>query len=290
MIGPDSRTDSSDQIRVDVARTIVITGATSGMGRAAAIELARWGARLLLVGRNRERCEAVKAECFADTANREIDYVIADLSTIREVRRAADEIRQRLGRVDTLVNSAGGTFLKQRTVTEEGFELAFVLQYLSRHLLAEELLDRLRESEDPCVITIAGGGRYIKPIDLDDLQSERDYKWFRVIAKTATLNDLHTQAQTQRHEGITFINYGPGLVRTNTTMATGMSRIFFQTVGRLFSRSPEQAGADIAKLASGGYESGFYGPKLACSVPEWTQVNANLAADLWNKTEELLRS
>jgi len=290
MTSPTNVANPSRQVRTDPARNIVITGATNGMGKAAAKELARQGARLLLVGRNRERCEAVKAECIAETANLQVDYVIADLSTVREVRRVADEIKRRLDRVDSLVNNAGGSFPKQRTETAEGFELAFVLQYLSRHVLAEQLLDRLRESEDPHVITIAGGGSYIKHVDLDDLQSERSYRWFRVIAKTATLNDLHTHAQAQRHEGITFINYGPGLVRTNTTMATPMARILLQTVGRPFSRSSEQAGADIAELAAGGHDGGFYGPGLRCNVPEWTQVNADLAAELWTKTEELLGS
>jgi len=270
------------------ARTIVITGATNGMGRAAARELARRGARLLLVGRNGERREAVKAECTGETGNQEVDYVVGDLSTVVEVRRIAAEIRGRLERVDTLVNNAGGTFPRERTETAEGFELAFVLQYLSRHVMTEELLDRLRAGEDPRVITIAGGGTYMKPVDLDDLQSERDYKWLRLIAKTATLNDLHTHEQTQRHEGIAFMNYGLGMVRTNTTMATTMARVFFQTIGRLFSHSPDEAGADIAELAAGECGGGFYGPRLRRNEPEVTEANAELAAELWRKTEELL--
>jgi short-subunit dehydrogenase len=78
------------------ARNIVITGATDGMGKVGARELARRGARLLLIGRNRERCEAVKAECIAETGNQQVDYMVADLSTVREVRRAATEIRRRV--------------------------------------------------------------------------------------------------------------------------------------------------------------------------------------------------
>jgi retinol dehydrogenase-12 len=270
-------------------RTIVITGATSGMGKAAAKELARRGARLLLVGRNRQSCEAVKTECIAEAGNPKVEYLVGDLSTIRGVRRVAAEIKQRLDRIDTLVNNAGGTFPKRRTETEDGLELAFVLQYLSRHVLAEELLDRLQASEDPLVMTTSAGGTYLnKQVDLNDLQSERDYGRFRMMAKAGMLNDLHTHEQTQRHDGITFINYGPGLVRTNTTMNTTMARIFFQTIGRLFSRSPEQAGAEMAELAAGGHESGYYGPELRRNEPVWRQVHSDLAAELWNETEQLL--
>ena len=98
-------------------------------------------------------------------------------------------------------------------------------------------------------MTVAGGGTYAKDFDLDDLQSERGYKKFAMIGKSAALNELLTVEQTRRYEGIRFCNYGPGLVRTKTTMATPFAWLFFQSIGRLFTRSPEQAGADMAELA-----------------------------------------
>jgi NAD(P)-dependent dehydrogenase (short-subunit alcohol dehydrogenase family) len=270
-------------------RTVVITGATNGMGRVAARVLSRRGARLLLVGRSRDRLEAVKSECLAEGGHPEVDYVVADLSTIHEVRRAAAEIRRRLDRIDTLMNNAGGTFPTRRIETEEGFELSFVLQYLSRHVLTEELLDLLRASDDPIVMTTSAGGTYLhNDLDLDDLQSKRDYGRFRLMSKAGTLNDLHTREQAKRHEGIAFINFAPGLVRTNTTMRTSMSRVFFQTIGRLFSRSPEDAGAEMAELAAGGYEGGYYGPGLQRNVPDWTLADAERASELWDRTEEML--
>jgi len=271
------------------ARNIVITGATDGMGKVAAKELARRGAQLLLVGRNRERCELVRAECITKPGNQQVDYVVADLSTVREVRRAADEIKQRVDRVDTLVNNAGGAFPWRRTETEEGLELAFMLQYLSRYVLTKELLDHLRASEDPLVMTVAGGGTYAKDIDLDDLQSERDYRKFRLIGKAAALNELLTMEGARRYEGITFCNYGPGLVRTKTTMATAMAWLFFQSIGRLFSRSPEQAGADMAELAVGGHAGGFFGPELKRNEPVWALAHPEVGPALFEKTEELLR-
>jgi NAD(P)-dependent dehydrogenase (short-subunit alcohol dehydrogenase family) len=270
-------------------RTVVITGATSGMGRVAAKNLARRGARLFLVGRSRDRLEATKSECLAELGSRDIDYVVADLSSIHQVRRAAAEIRRRLDRVDTLMNNAGGTFPTRRIETDEGFELSFVLQYLSRHVLTEELIDLIRASDDPIVMTTSAGGTYLdRDIDLDDLQSQRSYGRFRLMSKAGTLNDLHTHEQAKRHEGIAFINFAPGLVRTNTTMRTIMSRIFFQTIGRIFSRSPDDAGAEMAELAAGGYEGGYYGPGLERNVPAWTPGDSERASQLWHRTERLL--
>lgn len=270
-------------------RTIVITGATDGMGKEAARELARRGARLILVSRNRERCEAVTAACIAETGNPRVDYVVADLSTVRDVRRAAAEIRDRLDHIDTLVNNAGGTFPKRRTETAEGLELVFAVQYLARFVLTEELLGLLQRSDDPLVVAIAGGGRFAEDIDLDDLQSERRYGKRLAITKASTLNELLTMEQARRHEGITFCNLGPGLVRTKTMMATPLARVLFGTVGRLFTRSPEAAGMDIAQLASGGHEGGFYGPELERQQPSWAQAHAELGPALWQRTEELLR-
>lgn len=164
-----------------------------------------------------------------------------------------------------------------------------MLQYLSRHVLTEELLNLLQVSNDPIVMTTSAGGTYLeKDIDLDDLQSQHNYGRFRLMSKAGTLNDLHTHEQARRHEGITLINFAPGLVRTNTTMRTTMSRIFFQTIGRLFSRSPKDAGAEMEELAAGGYEGGYYGPGLERNVPEWTEADSARASELWDRTERLL--
>jgi NAD(P)-dependent dehydrogenase (short-subunit alcohol dehydrogenase family) len=271
-------------------RNILITGGTSGMGKATAIQLAKMGARLLLVSRNREKGEAAVSEIKQSSGNEAITFLAADLSLVREMRRIAEHTRQTFDRLDVLMHSAGGTFPRQRTLTDEGFELAFAIQYLARFVLTNELLDLLKAAPNPKVLGLAGGAWGSKQVDFDDLQSEKSYGKFKSIAKTAALNYLLTLGQLARYPDIAFYNYGPGLVRTATvTENQVMTSLFFNTVGRLFSRSPEQAADDIVTLLTGEYPAGFYGISLEQKDPPTAaESDAALSEELWNYSEKLV--
>lgn len=271
-------------------RNILITGGTSGMGKATAIQLAKMGARLLLVSRNRNKGEAAASEIIHTSGNQAVTFLAADLSLVRDMRRAAEHIRQTFNRLDVLMHSAGGTFPAQRTLTDEGFELAFAVQYLARFVLTNELLDLLNAAPAPQVLSIAGGAWGSKQVDLDDLQSEKSYGKFKVIGKTAAMNYLLTLGQLARYQNITFYNYGPGLVRTATsTENLAIMRLLLNTVGRLFSRSPEQAANDIVALLTGEYPAGFYGVSLKQKEPPTAaKLDAALSEKLWDYSEKLV--
>ena len=247
-------------------KNIVITGGTDGQGKATAHRLAKMGARLLLVGRNRDRGEAAVAEILSVSGNKTVTFLPADLSLVREMRRVADHIRQTFDRLDVLVHGAGGGFPQARKVTGEGLEQSLTVQYLARYVLTNELLDLLRAAPAPQVISIAGGGTESKPLDLDDLNSEKNYGGkFEAISRAGAANDMLTLEQIARYRDITFYNYGPGLVRTKTVGGTFfLVRLFFNTIGRLFTRSPEQSADDIVALitSEAPRPSGFYGPSL----------------------------
>jgi NAD(P)-dependent dehydrogenase (short-subunit alcohol dehydrogenase family) len=270
-------------------KNILITGGTDGQGKATAHQLAQMGARLLLVGRNRHRGEAAVAEIIGASGNKTVTFLPADLSLVREMRRVADHTRQRFDRLDVLVHAAGGGFPQQRQVTDEGLEQSLSVQYLARHVLTNELLDLLRAAPAPQVISIAGGGAESKPLDWDDLNSEKNYGGkFEAISRASVANDMLTLEQIARYQDITFYNYGPGLVRTKTVGGTFfLVRLFFNTVGRLFTRSPQQSAEDIVRLitSQAPLSSGFYGPALkrteksAVATPEG-------AARLWAYSEK----
>jgi NAD(P)-dependent dehydrogenase (short-subunit alcohol dehydrogenase family) len=271
-------------------KNILITGGTSGMGKATAIQLAKMGARLILVSRNREKGEAAVSEIIHTSGNQAVTFLQADLSLVREMRRIAEHIRQTFDRLDVLMHSAGGTFPGQRTLTDEGFELAFAIQYLARFVLTNELLDLLKAAPKPKVLGLAGGAWGSKQVDLDDLQSEKSYGRFKSIAKTAAMNYLLTLAQLDRYPDIAFYNYGPGLVRTATsTENLAIMRLLLNTVGRPFSRSPEQAANDIVPLLTGEYPAGFYGVSLEQKEPPTAaESDAALSEELWNYSEKLV--
>jgi NAD(P)-dependent dehydrogenase (short-subunit alcohol dehydrogenase family) len=260
-------------------KNILITGGTDGMGKATAHQLAKMGAQLLLIGRNGDKGEAAAAEIIRASGSKTVTFLQTDLSLIGEVQRAAEQIRQIFNRLDVIVHGAGGTFPPKRTLTDEGLESSFAVQYLARFALTNELLDLLNVSPAPQVLRIAGGGTASKSVEFDNLQGEKRYDMFASIAKASVTNDLLTLEQITRYPKITFYNYGPGMVRTATLMGNLPMRLLFSTIGRPFTRSAEQAADDIVTLLTGEYPGGFYGHSL--KQHESPAANSNVVR-LWD--------
>lgn len=240
-------------------QNVVITGGTDGIGKAAAIALAKLGARSLLIGRNPDKGEAAVAEIKRASGNDAVTFLQADLSLMKNLHRAAEQIRETFDRLDVLVHCAGNLFARRRTLTEDGLELSFAIQYLARFVLTNELLDLLHAAPAPQVVSVMGGGTISGRVDFENLQGEKSYGFTEVIRTTSRAGDLLTAEQMARYPEITFYNYGPGLVRSGQIVRNPVMRLVLNTVGRLFSRSPEQAANDIVALLTGSYASGFYG-------------------------------
>jgi NAD(P)-dependent dehydrogenase (short-subunit alcohol dehydrogenase family) len=255
------------------------------MGKETARLLAKTGARLLLVGHNPEKGEVASNEIKRTSGSELVTFFQADLSLIREMRRTAMHTRQSFDQLDGLVHGAGGTFPPRRTLTDEGLEYSFAVDCLARHVLTSELLNLLNNSPAPRVLSIAGGGAESKAVDFDNLNGEKSYRWSEAIGQASAANDLLTQEQITRYPDITFYNYGPGLVRTATTMGTLPGRLFFNTIGRLFSRSAEQAANEIVALLTGEFPGGFYGRSLMRNEPS---AAISDAARLWEYNEQLI--
>lgn len=239
-------------------RNIVITGGTDGMGKAVAIRLAKLGPRLLLISRNPNKGNAAVAEIKQLSGNNDVTFLQANLSLAKNVKRAAEQIRETFDRLDVLVHAAGNLFPGKRTLTDEGLELSFAIQCMARFLLTNELLGLLHAAPDPQVLSLMGGGTITGQVDFDNLQGEKSYGRFQAINATSRAGDLLTLGQIECLPNITFYNYGPGLVRSGQIVRNPVTGLFFNSVGRLFSRSPEEAADDIVLLLTGQYDSGFY--------------------------------
>jgi NAD(P)-dependent dehydrogenase (short-subunit alcohol dehydrogenase family) len=239
-------------------QNVVVTGGTDGIGKAAAIRLAKLGLRLLLISRNPHKGDAAVAEIKRLSGNDAVTYLQADLSLAKNVRGAAEQVREAFDRLDVLVHCAGNLFPRQRTLTDDGVELSFAIQYMARFVLTNELLDLLRAALSPQVMSVAGGGTISGRVDFDNLQGEKSYGFTEVIKTTSRACDLLTFEQVARYPEITFYNYGPGLVRSGLIVKNPVMRLLMNTVGRPFSSSAEQAADDMLTLLRGPYASGFY--------------------------------
>ena len=195
----------------------MVTGATSGIGAATAEELARRGATLILVGRNREKCEATADQLRRRTGNSSVECLVADLSSQSDIRGLARQFRDQHSRLDVLINNAGGIFMTRRQ-TVDGLEMTFALNHLAYFLLTTLLLDTLEASAPSRIINVSScGHERADGIVFADLQSERNYRGFKAYHRSKLANLLFTYELARRLSGtdVTVNALDPGIVATN---------------------------------------------------------------------------
>ena len=220
---------------------VVLTGATRGIGKAGAIELSRRGADVALVGRDPARVEAVATELTAANADAVVYQYTADLTLMAEVRRLAEELRDRHDHIDVLANNAGALFAT-RKVTTERFERTFALNHLAPFLLTNLLRDRLRGGR---VVTTASDAHAGGRLDLDDLQSERSYAAMRVYGTSKLCNVLFTRELARRAPELRANCFHPGVVRTGFGKNENGIWKLLTTVAGPFFRSPARGARSL---------------------------------------------
>lgn len=196
-------------------RVCLVTGATSGIGRATALGLARLGATVVLHGRDRARGEQALAEIVAETGTSSAELLLADLSSQAGVRQLAAEVLIRHDRLHVLVNNAG-VIRTTRSVTVDGHETTFAVNHLAYFLLTHLLLDRLQASAPARIVNVSSSTHRRATIDFDDLHGERRYGGFNAYGKSKLANVLFTYELARRLEGtgVTANALHPGNVAT----------------------------------------------------------------------------
>ena len=178
--------------------TILVTGATDGLGKRVARELAAKGTTVLLHGRSPERLEATLEEIQSQTSSQKVGSYLADLSSLAAVRDLVDRILSEYDRLDVLVNNAG-IIVQERTESEDGYELTFAVNYLSHFLLTSLLLQLLKDSAPARVVNVASAGQ--SPIDFDDLMLERGYDAMRAYSTSKLAQVMFTFELAERLSG-----------------------------------------------------------------------------------------
>ncbi len=273
------------------AKTIVVTGATSGIGRATAVGLARLDSRLILVGRDAGRAEETVAEIRKATGRKDVEIVRGDFAQLAEVRRVGEELLARTEAIHVLVNNAGVTMMK-RTTTPDGFETTFGVNHLAYFLLTGLLLPRLRAAAPGArIVNVASDAHRWGALDFDDLQNEREYKAMKVYGQSKTANILYTRELARRLEGsgVTANALHPGAVATRLGRGSGGVLIdALQRVIGVFMKSPEQGAETSIFLASAPELDGVNGRYFANKKEKQPRPHASdpvLAKRLWELSE-----
>jgi len=196
-------------------KNILITGATAGIGFETAIALAKKGANIYIHGRNKERAQKAAEEIISATGNKNIDYFIADLSSQKEVRRLAEEVKAKLPRLDVLLNNAGAAF-QQRQLSDDGIEMTLANNHLSYFLLTNLLLDLLKKSSPARIVNVASHSHYSGKFDFDDMLMQKGYNGLKAYERSKLGNVLFTLelAERLKGSGITVNALHPGVVKT----------------------------------------------------------------------------
>ncbi|MEV5836657.1 SDR family NAD(P)-dependent oxidoreductase [Nocardia sp. NPDC052112] len=266
-------------------KTVVVTGASSGIGAEAAAKLVARGATVAVVGRSPERTAEVAARVGAEP-------FIADFARFDEVRKLADQLLDRYPRIDVLANNAGGAWAK-RTVTDDGNELTFQVNHLSPFLLTALLLDRLVQSQARVVNTASTTYRMAK-LDLDTVNaSTGSFNQLGAYSTSKLANIIFTRELARRAEGTGLVTaaFHPGVVATHVydNAPLGLGAFIRSPLSRPFFIRADKGADPLVHLATTSDEiNGKYFHRFKVEPPRNRQaVDAELAQRLWTMSEEI---
>ena len=272
-------------------KTYLVTGATDGIGRVTAERLDLMGAHMVLVGRNAAKAAQTAEENRQRTGRENVDFLVADLSEQAQVRRLAQEIRDRYERLDVLVNNAGAVFM-QRQVSKDGLEMTFALNHLGYFLLTNLLLDLLKSSAPARIVNVSSMAHAGAQLNFDDLQNEASYSSWKVYGQSKLANIYFTYELARRLEGsnVTVNALHPGFVSTNFGRSNGgIFGPLFRLV-QVAAISPDSGAETSIYLASSPEVEGVSGKYFDKKKPiRSSAVSYDQAAArrLWEMSEEL---
>jgi retinol dehydrogenase-14 len=276
------------------SKICLVTGASSGIGKATALGLAKMGATVVMVCRDASKGQAALADIRQKSGSNLVDLLLADLSSQAEIHRLASEYRSKYQHLHVLINNAGVYYTK-RHVTVDGLEAMFAVNYIARFLLTNLLLDIIKSSAPARIINVAGAYHAKGKINFDDLQGEKDFDGQRANHQSKLADVLFTYELARRLEGtgVTVNCLHPGMVATDLIDKDKDFPLFFKYLYKLsrpLMKSPAKGAVTSIHLASSPEVEGitgqyFVNKKISQSSPE--SHDRELAKQLWKVSEEL---
>lgn len=281
-------------------KTCLVTGATSGIGKETAVGLARLGSRVLIAGRDARKAEATRADIVRKSGNKRIGVLLADLSSLAEVRKLADSLLSTTPELHVLVNNAG-VLHTEREVTVDGYEATFAVNHLAGFLLTNLLLDHLKQSAPARIVNVASDAHRFGAIDWDDLQSERAYRGsplmagMRVYGASKLANILFNAELARRLEGsgVTANCLHPGFVRSelgrnNTRLGERVVAALVRPFGKSAAKGAETSIHLAASPELEGVSGRYFANKRESSRLAATARDPDAARRLWDISCDLV--
>ena len=270
---------------------VLVTGATSGMGKVTARQLAERGATVVLVGRHAEKTRATVQELQQRASTSAVQSLVADLTSLAQVRALAQAYRDAYPRLDVLIHNAGGMF-GRRQVSADGLELTFALNAVAPFLLTQLLLETLKASAPARIVAVASAQHAGKQVPFDDMTHQKRYKPLQVYAESKLLLIMLTYALARRLQGtqVTANALHPGVVATNFGKAAGGIWPALFTVLAPFQLAPEQGARTAVYLASAPEVANVSGAYFVKAAPARSSpVSSDVAAQerLWALSEQV---
>ncbi len=275
-------------------KIVLITGATSGVGKETARALLNMDAGVVMLVRNMEKAEAVKKELMASTGSAKISIVNCDLADLKKVRDAASEVLQKFERVDVLINNAGGIFAN-KNLSAQAYEMTFAMNHLGHFQLTKNLLDIIKNTPGGRIINLSSEAHRSGKLDFDDLMQEKGkYSSFKAYsnAKLANLYFTYELASRLETSGIAVNAVHPGVVRTGfgSDFKGGLGFLF--SLARPFMISPGKGAQTSIYLASSeeaGSITGKYFKNKKPVASSSISYDKEIAKKLWDVSEELIK-
>lgn len=272
-------------------KTVLITGGNSGIGKATASILAAKSYQVIFIARNREKAESVKNEIISSTGNVNVNYLLADLTSKKEVRECVAAFKKNYKNLDILINNAG-VCLPERRITGDGMEESFEINHLSHFMLSNLLVEILRKSDDPRIINVSSAAHASGKFDPENLQSEQKFDYFSTYSNTKLLNILFSFELAERlaDTGIKVNVLHPGVVSTNFGHELKGFWPVMLLLGKAFLLSPKKGAETSIYLASSDEVkniTGKYFVKCKQVEPKNEDITVENRKILWEKSLQL---
>jgi NAD(P)-dependent dehydrogenase (short-subunit alcohol dehydrogenase family) len=238
----------------------MVTGATSGIGQVTALELARMDATVVIVARDQKKADATVAHIKEETGNPAVEALLADFSSLDQVRALAEAYQRRHQHLHVLVNNAGAMYFR-RKVSADGFEMTFAVNHLAPFLLTNLLLETIRVSTPARIVNVASNSHFGAQINFEDLSAEQSYRPMRAYGQSKLANVMFSYELARRLDGggVTANTLHPGFVATGMGSNNGRLVKLFLPLMRLFALSPEKGAQTSLYLATSAEVEGVSG-------------------------------